>query len=205
MESPLRPANAQASRAASASLSGRRARASGISLDLMSRPIESSLIRRPRRTSATPSSACRAGCSTLGQSQFFLDRSYIANPQNTNNVLRTTSTANPLTADHSISDQHLLKAGIAQSKLRPSSPPQRLQARVGRPELLGHVMRTVRGRNSVASQNRAALQTTCAWEWLWSYRTGPPPRAMATHLDRSPAQELWNLAQTARSAAFTCS
>jgi hypothetical protein len=48
--------------------------------------------------------------------QAYFNGSYIATPQNMNNVLRSTSpTANPLTAYNSISDQYLLETGIARS------------------------------------------------------------------------------------------
>jgi len=54
----------------------------------------------------------------LGNStQMYLTGSYIATPQNTNNFLRTTTSANPnpLTAYNSISDQYLVQAGVARA------------------------------------------------------------------------------------------
>jgi hypothetical protein len=50
--------------------------------------------------------------SITGSTQMYLNASYIATPQNTNNVLRSTTTTNPLTAYNSISDQYLVQAGI---------------------------------------------------------------------------------------------
>ncbi len=50
----------------------------------------------------------------VGASQLYFNGSYIATPQNYNNVLRSaTAAANPLTAYNSISDQYLLEAGIS--------------------------------------------------------------------------------------------
>jgi hypothetical protein len=50
----------------------------------------------------------------VGPSQLYFNGSYVATPQNTNNVLRkATALSNPLTAYNSISDQYLLEAGIA--------------------------------------------------------------------------------------------
>jgi hypothetical protein len=48
-----------------------------------------------------------------GSTQMYLNANYIATPQNTNNVLRNSTNANPLTAYNSISDQYLVQAGIA--------------------------------------------------------------------------------------------
>lgn len=48
-----------------------------------------------------------------GTAQVFFNGSYIATPQNTTGVLRTSTSANPLTMYASISDQYLLEAGIA--------------------------------------------------------------------------------------------
>lgn len=45
--------------------------------------------------------------------QTYLNASYIATPQNTNNVLRSTTSTNPLTKYSSISDQYLVQAGVA--------------------------------------------------------------------------------------------
>ena len=51
---------------------------------------------------------------TLGtQSQAYFNGTYIATPQNTNNVLRSSTSTNPNTAYNSISDEYLLSAGIA--------------------------------------------------------------------------------------------
>ena len=50
----------------------------------------------------------------LGPSnQFFFNGDYIATPQSTNGVRRSTTSTNPLTAYNSISDQYLLEAGFA--------------------------------------------------------------------------------------------
>lgn len=50
----------------------------------------------------------------LRSSQLYFNGSYIATPQNTNNVLRSTAAlSNPLTAYNSISDEYLLEAGVA--------------------------------------------------------------------------------------------
>jgi hypothetical protein len=47
-------------------------------------------------------------------SQLYFNGSYLATPQNDNNVLRSANAlSNPLTAHNSISDQYLLQAGIA--------------------------------------------------------------------------------------------
>lgn len=45
--------------------------------------------------------------------QIYLNASYLATPQNTNHVRRTTTSTNPLTMYNSISDQYLVQAGIA--------------------------------------------------------------------------------------------
>jgi hypothetical protein len=53
--------------------------------------------------------------------QLYFNGSYLATPDNTNSVLRSTSpTANPTTAYNSISDQYLIEAGVAMpvSKIR---------------------------------------------------------------------------------------
>lgn len=47
--------------------------------------------------------------------QIYLNGSYIATPQNTNDFLRNTTTTNPLTQYNSISDQYLVEAGVARS------------------------------------------------------------------------------------------
>ncbi len=46
-------------------------------------------------------------------SQMYINGSYTATPQNTNNTLRSATATNPLTAYNSISDQYLVEAGIA--------------------------------------------------------------------------------------------
>lgn len=53
----------------------------------------------------------------LGHSpaQLYFNGSYIATPQNINNVRRTTTSTNPLLIYNSISDQYLLEAGVAYS------------------------------------------------------------------------------------------
>jgi hypothetical protein len=51
----------------------------------------------------------------VGSSQLFFNGSYIATPQSTNGVLRTSTSTNPVTAYNSISDQYLLEAGVAHS------------------------------------------------------------------------------------------
>lgn len=51
----------------------------------------------------------------LGTSQLFFNGSYIATPQSTNGVLRSSTSTNPVTAYNSISDQYLLEAGVAHS------------------------------------------------------------------------------------------
>ena len=50
--------------------------------------------------------------------QLYFNGSYIATPQNTNGVLRGSSSSNPLTAYNSISDQYLLEAGVAHALKR---------------------------------------------------------------------------------------
>src|SRR5262249_35876359 len=47
--------------------------------------------------------------------QMYLNSNYIATPQNTNNVLRSSTSTNPLTRYNSISDQYLVQAGLARS------------------------------------------------------------------------------------------
>jgi hypothetical protein len=50
----------------------------------------------------------------LSQStQIYLNASYVATPQNTNHVLRSTTSTDPLTMYNSISDEYLLEAGVA--------------------------------------------------------------------------------------------
>jgi hypothetical protein len=48
-----------------------------------------------------------------GATQLFLNASYIATPQNTNGVLRSSTSTNPLTRYNSISDEYLVEAGVA--------------------------------------------------------------------------------------------
>jgi hypothetical protein len=48
-----------------------------------------------------------------GSTQMYLNANYIATPQNTTHVLRTTNSTNPLTMYSSISDEYLMQAGIA--------------------------------------------------------------------------------------------
>jgi hypothetical protein len=51
-----------------------------------------------------------------GQTQLYFNGSYIATPQNTNQVLRSATAANnPLTMYNSVSDEYLLEAGVAKS------------------------------------------------------------------------------------------
>jgi len=50
--------------------------------------------------------------------QLYLNANYIATPQNTNNVLRSSTSANPLTMYNSISDQYLVQGGIARAMSR---------------------------------------------------------------------------------------
>lgn len=47
--------------------------------------------------------------------QLYANGSYIATPQNTNGVLRSSTSTNPLTMYNSISDQYLMEAGVAHS------------------------------------------------------------------------------------------
>jgi hypothetical protein len=49
------------------------------------------------------------------QTQVYVNGSYIATPQNTNGVRRTSTNTNPLTLNNSISDEYVLDAGIARS------------------------------------------------------------------------------------------
>lgn len=50
--------------------------------------------------------------------QVYFNGTYIATPQNTNGVLRSSSSSNSLTAYNSISDEYLLEAGVAHSLRR---------------------------------------------------------------------------------------
>jgi hypothetical protein len=50
-----------------------------------------------------------------GATQGYLNANYIATPQNTNNVLRSSTSTNPLTRYNSIADQYLVQAGIARA------------------------------------------------------------------------------------------
>ena len=48
-----------------------------------------------------------------GTAQAYFNGSYVATPQNTNDVRRSSTNSNPLTIYNSISDQYLLEAGVA--------------------------------------------------------------------------------------------
>jgi len=55
-----------------------------------------------------------------GSTQAYFNGNYFATPQNTNGVLRSSTSTNPLTMYNSISDQYLMEAGVAKaiSKVR---------------------------------------------------------------------------------------
>jgi hypothetical protein len=54
----------------------------------------------------------------LGSAQVYVNGSYTATPQNTNSVLRSSTSTNPLTMYNSISDQYLVVAGVAKAVSR---------------------------------------------------------------------------------------